>query len=235
MLDVLQGIFEQLSGADLSFVFDSLLPKLNRGALVSLQLIVPSAVLGFMGGVFLGALRVFAPAPVKRLGDIYTALFRGVPLVVQLMLVYFALPRMGIFFSPMGAAITCFVLCSTAYHSEYVRGALLSIRVGQMRAGMALGMSRATMIWSVVIPQALRRALPGCGNEIIYLIKYSSLASLITCIELTGEGKNLAGYTYRYSEIFMIVGAYYLLFTTLASILLGWLERKFYIPGFGHN
>ncbi len=220
---------------ELEFLISRILPPLTRGAWVTLALIAPSAVLGFMGGVALGVLRVFAPAWLKKLGNVYTALFRGVPLVIQLMLVYYALPRIGIYFSPFGAAVTCFALCSTAYHSEYIRGALLSIRSGQMKAGLALGMSRAQMVVSVVIPQALRRALPGCGNEIIYLIKYSSLAYVITCVELTGEAKNLAGNLYRFSEIFFVAGAYYLLFTTVASLILRWLEKKTYIPGFGNS
>ena len=85
----------------------------------------------------------------------------------------------------------------------------------------------------IIIPQAMRRALPGCGNEIIYLIKYSSLAYIITCIELTGEAKVIAARTFRYTEVFMAVGIYYLFLTTLTTWLLAKLEKKLAIPGFG--
>jgi polar amino acid transport system permease protein len=125
-----------------------------------------------------------------------------------------------------------FSLCSAAYHSEYVRGALLSIKRGQMLAAQALGFSKLQMIISVILPQALRRALPGCGNEIIYLIKYSSLAYMITCIELTGEAKILASHTFRYTEVFLIVGIFYLALVSVASWFLRMLEERLSLPGF---
>lgn len=218
---------------DAAFLTGDLLPALNKGLLVSVALIVPSAVLGFVGGVGLGVARVYGTPLVRKLGDGYTALFRGVPLAVQLMMIYYALPKLGLSFEPYGAALTSFVLCSAAYHSEYIRGALLSIRQGQLKAAQALGMSGFQTIFWIIIPQAARRALPGCGNEIIYLIKYSSLAYLVTCMELMGEGKVVASNTFRFTEVFVVVGAYYLAMVTAATGLLHWLEKKFHIPGFG--
>lgn len=218
---------------DPTFVSTELLPALNRGLLVSIALIVPTAILGFVGGVVLGCIRTFGSPLARRLGDAYTAIIRGVPLAVQLMMIYFALPKLGIYFDPFGAALISFILCNSAYQSEYVRGALLSIRQGQIRAAQALGMDTLqTIIW-IVIPQAARRALPGCGNEVIYLIKYSSLAHLVPCMELMGEGKVVASDTFRYTEVFLAVGAYYLVMVTLATWLLRWLEKRFAIPGFG--
>ena len=145
------------------------------------------------------------------------ALFRGIPLVVQLFIWYFGLPYIGIYLSPFTAAVLGFSLCSGAYHSEYIRGALLSIKRGQMLAAQSLGFSKVQMIFSIILPQAIRRALPGCGNEIIYLIKYSSLAYMITCIELTGEGKILASHSFKYTEVFLMIGACYLAMTSVAS------------------
>lgn len=218
---------------DAAFVSQELLPALNRGLLVSIALIVPSALLGFIGGILLGCVRAFGSPWARRLGDAYTSIIRGVPLAVQLMMIYFALPKVGIYFEPYGASLISFILCNSAYQSEYIRGALLSIRQGQIKAAQALGMdSLQTIVW-IVIPQAARRALPGCGNEIIYLIKYSSLAYLVTCMELMGEGKVVASDTFRFTEVFLAVGAYYLVMVTLATWLLRWLEKRFYIPGFG--
>ena len=97
----------------------------------------------------------------------------------------------------------------------------------------ALGMTRMQTILSVVVPQAVRRALPGCGNEIIYLIKYSSLAYLVTCIELTGEAKVLVSRTFRPTEVYFAAACYYLVMVTLATWLLNRLERKLALPGFG--
>ena len=218
---------------DTAFFGNELIPALNRGLLVSLALIIPAGSLGFVGGVLLGCARSFGPRWLRRMGDWFTAIVRGVPLVVQLMMIYYALPKLGIFFPPYGAALTSFILCTAAYQSEYVRGALLSIRQGQIRAAEALGFSTWQTVAWIIIPQAARRALPGCGNEIIYLIKYSSLAYLVTCMELMGEGKVVASDTFRFTEVFIAVGAYYLAMVTLATFLLRWLEDRYRIPGFG--
>ncbi len=218
---------------DISFLSEELLPALNKGLLVSLALIVPSAIIGFAGGILLGVQRVYASPFWRSIGDWHVALFRGVPLAVQLMLIYYALPKIGLYFDPYGAALVSFVLCSSAYHSEYIRGALFSIRQGQIKAAYALGMTKLqTIVW-IIIPQAARRALPGCGNEVIYLIKYSSLAYLVTCMELMGEGKVVASTTFRFTEVFVVVGVYYLAMVTVATYILHRLEKRFYIPGFG--
>ena len=204
---------------DPDFMFGELLPALNRGLVVSIELIVPASILGFLGGLALGCLRSFG--------------IRGVPLAVQLMMIYYALPKIGIYFEPFGAALLSFILCSAAYHSEYVRGALLSIKQGQFKAAQALGFSTLqTIVW-IIAPQAARRALPGCGNEIVYLVKYTSLAYLVTCMELMGEGKVVASDTFRFTEVFLVVGAYYLAMVTIVSFFLHWLEKHYRIPGFG--
>ena len=218
---------------DPAFLTGSVIPALNRGLWMSLALILPSASIGFYLGVLVGVSRVFGPRWLRGVGNAFTAVFRGVPLVVQLMILYFGLPHVGIALEPYPASVLGFILCTGAYQSEYVRGALLSIRQGQISAAQALGFNTwQTVVW-IVVPQAARRALPGCGNEIIYLIKYSSLAYLVTCMELMGEGKVVASDTFRFTEVFLTVGAYYLIMVTLATWLLRWLERRFHVPGFG--
>lgn len=218
---------------DLAFLTNELFPALNKGLLVSLALIVPASIIGFICGVALGCARAFGPRWMRWLGNGYTALLRGVPLAIQLMLIYYALPKIGIYFSPYWAALISFILCTAAYQSEYIRGALLSIRRGQILAAEALGFTYLQTILWVVIPQAARRALPGCGNEIIYLIKYSSLAYLVTCLELMGEGKVIASDTFRFTEVFFVVGLYYLAMVSAATWILNALERHYHIPGFG--
>ncbi|MBQ7585004.1 MAG: amino acid ABC transporter permease [Desulfovibrionaceae bacterium] len=217
---------------DYLFLQQELLPALNRGLKVSLALIIPASLIGFILGILLGCLRTFGRPLVKRLGDAFTAIVRGVPLAIQLLFIYYALPKIGIYFDPYGAALTSFIICTSAYQSEYVRGALLSIRKGQILAAKSLGFTPLqTIIW-IIIPQAARRALPGCGNEIIYLIKYSSLAYLVTCMELMGEGKVIASDTFRFFEVFLCVGLYYLAMVTIAQYLLNYLEKRSSIPGF---
>ena len=107
---------------DIPFFTQDVIPALNQGLKVSIALIVPASILGFVGGVALGCLRAFGGPWSSRLGNWYTAIIRGVPLAVQLMMIYYALPKMGIYFEPYGAALLSFILCSAAYHSEYIRG-----------------------------------------------------------------------------------------------------------------
>jgi polar amino acid transport system permease protein len=214
------------------FIHNDVLPALMKGLWMSLRLIFPSATLGLGIGIGVGALRVYGSGPTATLANGYVALFRGVPLVVQLFIWYFGLPHVGIYLTPFVASVVGFSLCSGAYHSEYIRGALLSIKQGQNLAAKALGFSQWQTVMFVILPQALRRALPGCGNEIIYLIKYSSLAYMVTCIELTGEGKIIAARTFKYTEVFLMVAAFYLVLVSIAGWLLHRVERRVAIPGF---
>jgi len=218
----------------LSPFYQDLLTALNNGLPMSLALIVPSALGGVLIGIAAGVLRVFGSRWIRRLGDGFAALFRGTPLVIQLFVLYFGLPNLGIYLSPYLAAVTGFMLCSGAYQSEYVRGALLSIKRGQYFGAQALGFTSWQTIRWIIVPQAVRRAIHGCGNEIIYLIKYSSLAYVVTCMELTGEGKTIATEYFRFTEVFAIIGVYYLVLVTLAIFLLKKIEQRLFIPGFGH-
>ncbi len=220
---------------ELSPFYQELLTSLNRGLIMSIALIIPSAIGGALIGILAGSVRTFGGPFSRTIGDAYAAIFRGTPLVVQLFILYFGLPNLGIYLSPYVAAVTGFTLCSGAYQSEYVRGALLSIKSGQYLGAQALGFTTFQTIFWIIVPQAVRRAIHGCGNEIIYLIKYSSLAFIVTCIELTGEGKTIATEYFRYTEVFGIIGLYYLGLVTLAIIILKKIEQHLFVPGFGHN
>ena len=219
----------------LLYIQTEVYPALLKGFWVSLQLIAPSALCGLAIGIMVGVLRIYGNRPVMAAANTFVAVFRGIPLVVQLFIWYFGLPHIGIYLSPFLASVLGFSLCSGAYHSEYIRGALLSIKRGQMLAAQSLGFSKSRMIFSIILPQAIRRALPGCGNEIIYLIKYSSLAYMITCIELTGQGKILASNSFKYTEVFLMIGACYLVMTSVATVILGRVEERLRIPGFEHQ
>jgi polar amino acid transport system permease protein len=220
---------------ELSPFYQELFTSLNRGMIMSVALIVPSAVAGVLIGILAGTVRTFGGRGLRALGDSYAAVFRGTPLVVQLFVIYFGLPNLGIYFTPYAAAVTGFTLCSGAYQSEYIRGALLSIKNGQYFGARALGFTSFQTIFWIIVPQAIRRAIHGCGNEIIYLIKYSSLAFIVTCIELTGEGKTIATEYFRFTEVFAIIGIYYLVLVSLAMLILRKIEKWLYVPGFGHH
>jgi len=217
----------------IAFIREILLFPLLEGTLMTIKLILVSIPFGFILGILIAVGRVYGNKIISTLCTVYVIFFRGTPLLVQLFILYYGLPSVGIFFSPFVAAVIGFILCSCAYHSEYIRGALQSIKSGQMMAAEALGMTRSKAILYIILPQALRRAIPGCSNEIIYLIKYSSLAFMVTCVELTGAGKIIASRYFEYTLVFAVVGAIYLLIVSVVTKILNTLEKKLEIPGLG--
>jgi len=206
-------------------VWLSILPGLADGLTTTLRLIASSVPLGLLLGIVAALLRVYGPRPLRAVAATYQSVFRGVPLVVQLFVLYYALPRWGLLLSPFAAATIGFGLCSGAYHSEYIRSAIRSVPRGQMEAARALGMSHWTAVGSVVLPQALRKAVPGCGNEIVYLVKYSSLAYLVTLVDLAGAGRLQAYASFRFFEVFLVVGFVYLAMVAVVRAALHLLQR----------
>ena len=221
-MDIVQYIIDQIP-----FWTDILLPALVDGLWVTLQLVALTAPLGFL----IAVCRVYGPKPLQALAKLYVIFFRGCPLLVLLFLLYFGLPSIGIVLGSYLSALFGFILCNSAYNSEYLRGGLQSIKGGQMLAARSLGMTKIQAILHVVIPQAFRRALPGVSNEFIYLIKYSSLAYVVTVIEMTGAAKIIATKYFAYFEAFAAVGIFYLILVSFATIALGKLEKKLAIPG----
>lgn len=218
---------------NITFIREILLPPLLEGTVVTLKLIALSIPLGLILGILIAVGRVYGNKFISSFCAVYTLFFRGTPLLILLFILYFGFPSIGIFFSPFAAAVIGFILCSGAYHSEYIRGAIQSIKIGQMMAAKALGMTRSKAILYIILPQALRRAIPGCSNEIIYLIKYSSLAFMVTCVELTGAGKIIASRYFEFTLVFAVVGAIYLLMVSVITKVLNMLEKKLEIPGLG--
>ena len=226
MEDIVQYLAEQIP-----FWTDILLPALVDGLWVTLQLVALTAPFGFLLGFLIAVCRVYGPKPVRALAKLYVIFFRGCPLLVLLFLLYFGLPSIGIVLGSYLSALFGFILCNSAYNSEYLRGGLQSIKGGQMLAARSLGMTKIQAIIHVVIPQAFRRALPGVSNEFIYLIKYSSLAYVVTVIEMTGAAKIIATKYFAFFEAFAAVGIFYLILVSVASFALAKLEKKLAIPG----
>ncbi|MFW6149065.1 MAG: amino acid ABC transporter permease [Atribacterota bacterium] len=213
------------------FFLEILFPSLLEGFIMSMKLIFWSIPIGLVIGIIIAIGRVYGNVLVSFFSKVYIIFFRGTPLLILLFILYYGFPSIGIYLSPFVAAVIGFVLCSSSYHAEYIRGAIQSVRSGQVLAAQALGMSKLSAVFNIVLPQALRRAIPGCSNEIIYLIKYSSLAFMVTCIELTGAGKIVASRYFTYTEVFLVIGAIYLIIVSLATKLLNILEERASFPG----
>ena len=216
---------------NLEFFLEILFPSLLEGFIMTMKLICWSIPIGLVIGIIIAIGRVYGNVLVSFFSKAYIIFFRGTPLLILLFILYYGFPSIGIYLSPFVAAVIGFVLCSSSYHAEYIRGAIQSVRSGQILAAQALGMSKLSAVLNIVLPQALRRAIPGCSNEIIYLIKYSSLAFMITCIELTGAGKIVASRYFTYTEVFLVIGAIYLMIVSLATKLLNILEERASFPG----
>jgi len=215
----------------LPFITQILMPALLEGIVITIEMVLITAPIGFILGILLAIGRVYGSRPVALLCKGAVGFVKGTPLLLMLFILYFGLPSIGIVFSAFTASIVGFVMCNGAYSSEYIRGAMGSIKEEQMIAAQALGMTQMQAVRCVILPQALRRAIPGLSNEFIYLIKYSSLAYMLTVIELTGAGKLVATKYFTYTETYIIVGMLYLVLVTITTVAVMLLERKLAVPG----
>ncbi|WP_097159793.1 ectoine/hydroxyectoine ABC transporter permease subunit EhuC [Bacillus oleivorans] len=165
-----------------------ILPKILPGLIVTIEILMASAILAFFIAFAAGLGRISRFSIVRKITVIYVELFRGTSLLVQLFWIFFALPAFGIQFSPFLAGVVALGLNYGAYASEIVRGAILAIPHGQTEASIALNMSRWQRLRLIILPQALRIMLPGFGNISIELLKGTSLVSMITLTDLTYKG-----------------------------------------------
>jgi polar amino acid transport system permease protein len=216
---------------ELAFLYHTILPPLLKGTGVTLQLIALSAPMGMLIGILSAIGRVYGQPGLRHLCTLHQIVFRGIPLLVQLFILFYVLASWGVRLSPFTCAVTAFSICSGAYHAEYIRGAIRSIPDNQILAARSLALGRWQAIIFIVLPQALRRAIPPCSNEITYLIKYSSLAYMVTVAELMTEAKVLASRYFKPIEIFIIAGIIYWVLVTVATRLIERLEKKMEIPG----
>jgi polar amino acid transport system permease protein len=209
------------------------LPNLLNGLSVTFLLTIVSITVGFILGVSLSLGRVYGNKIVSAICIGYIEIFRGTPLLVQLFIIYFGLPSVGVTLSPLNSALLGLSLNSGAYQAEYLRGSIQAIPSGQMIAARTLGMTKMQSIKNVILPQGLRISIPAWSNELIYLFKYTSIASIIQVTELTKEGELIASRNFRYMEIFLIIALIYLIFTFIITEIIDRLTKRMSIPGIG--
>ncbi len=203
-----------------------------RGAGVTLELTAVGLSLGFVLGLLLALAKIYAPRWLSGIATAYIEIFRGTPLLVQLFLIYYGLPSLGITLSQTLSAYLALGLNSAAYQAEYLRGAIQAIGPSQMMAGRSIGLSRWQTIRHVILPQALRLALPSWSNEPISLLKTTAVVFLIAVQDLMAKAKRAATITYNPIGSYLAVAVVYLLMVFALNALLKWLERKTKIPGF---
>lgn len=217
----------------MNFDFDLIVrsfPLLLMGAGITIQITAISVGIGLLIGMFIGIARLSTNIIIKSLATIYVDFIRGTPLLVQIFIIYFALPLiLGQRIDPFIAAITACGINSGAYVAEIFRGGIQSIDKGQMEAGRSLGMSWLQTMRFIILPQAFKRIIPPLGNEFIAMLKDSSLVSVIGFEELTRRGQLIIARTYGSFEIWLTVAVIYLVMTLTISRLVDYLERRYKI------
>ena len=216
----------------MDFSFDTIwhnLPYLLIAARWTIIISVCGMAISLVWGTVLCATRLSDNPFLRGAATLYISFFRGVPLLVQLLLFYYALPFIGLDLPAVQAAILATGMCSAAYTAEILRGALQSIPAGQTEAAYALGIPSFSLWRRILVPQAIRIGLPSLVNELILLVKVSSLASVVGIGELTRIAQNITGETYRPLEIYITAAVIYFAINWVLSISGRLLEKKLQI------
>jgi len=224
---------------DLEFIITSF-PKLLSATVVTLKLLSASLFFGLFLGLFFAILRLNKNKLIRGFAYGYSYLFRGTPLLVQIFIIYYGLGNLFgnneylkstflwvILKEPYWCAIIAFSLNTGAYTSEILRSAFQTIKPGVIEAGRSLGLNKAFIFTKIQIPIAIKQSLPAYGNEIILMLKGTSLASTVTLMDVTGVAKFIISTTFRPVEVFIIAGSIYLFITFLVHNLIKYLERKY--------
>ena len=211
-------------------------PKLLSAAVITLKLLSVSLIIGLFIGLFFAILRLNKNIFINKFAYGYSYIFRGTPLLVQIFIIYFGLGQIEylrstvlwvILKEPYWCAIIAFALNTGAYTSEILRSAFQTIKPGLIEAGKSLGISNKIIFYKIQIPIAIRQSLPAYGNEIILMMKGTSLASTVTLMDLTGVAKYIISTTFKPVEVFIVAGGIYLFMTFIIHNAIKYLEKKY--------
>ena len=211
-------------------------PKLLSATLITLKLLSVSLIVGLFIGLIFAILRLNKNIFINKFAYGYSYLFRGTPLLVQIFIIYYGLGNIEylrttflwvILKEPYWCAIIAFSLNTGAYTSEILRSAFQTIKPGIIEAGKSLGIPSKIIFYKIQIPIAIRQSLPAYGNEIILMLKGTSLASTVTLMDLTGVAKYIISTTFKPIEIFIVAGGIYLFMTFVVHNVIKFLEKKY--------
>ena len=211
-------------------------PQLLNATVVTLKLLSASLFFGLFIGLLFAVLRMNKNPIINKFSYGYSYVFRGTPLLVQIFIIYYGLGQIEYLRStvlwvvlkePYWCAIIAFALNTGAYTSEILRSAFQTIKPGFIEAGKSLGISSRIIFYKIQIPIAIKQSLPAYGNEIILMLKGTSLASTVTLMDLTGVAKYIISTTFKPIEVFIVAGGIYLFMTFLVHNTIKYLERKF--------
>ena len=220
---------------DLDFAIEHL-PRLLKAAKLTIELTLLSLFFGIFVGVFFAILRTSNSKVLYYISYYYSYIFRGTPLLVQIFIIYFGLAQLEwiresflwVFLKePYSCAILAFTLNTGAYSSEIFRSAFETISKGIVEAAKGLGLNKINTFFKIKLPIAIRQSLPAYGNEMILMLKGTSLASTVTLLDLTGVAKHIISTTFRPVEVFIVAGSIYLLMTFVIHNLIKYLEKRY--------
>ena len=212
------------------------LPRLLNATILTIELTLLSLFFGIFVGIFFATLRTSNKKILSLFSYYYSYIFRGTPLLVQIFIIYFGLAQiewiresfLWIFLKePYSCAILAFTLNTGAYSSEIFRSAFETINKGVLEAAKGLGLNKIHTFFRIQLPLAIRQSLPAYGNEMILMLKGTSLASTVTLLDLTGVAKHIISTTFRPVEVFIVAGSIYLLITFIIHNFIKYLERKY--------
>ncbi|MCI4396629.1 MAG: amino acid ABC transporter permease [Thermoprotei archaeon] len=199
--------------------------------MVTLEILAISMPISVLLGIALGTARVYGNVIIRGIASAIVITFRGFPVLVTLLLIFFGLSDFGIYVPPFWTAVIGFILCSGSYQSEYVRGAIRSIDIGQSLAARSIGMTKLQEVLYIILPQAVRRAFLGITNELIYLVQYSSLAFVVGVPEMFAVTKTFNSLYFRPVETFTTLAVVYLVMISVLVVFFRGIERRLAIPG----
>jgi His/Glu/Gln/Arg/opine family amino acid ABC transporter permease subunit len=202
------------------------MPYLLRGAVVTVEISLLSMALALVLGLVAALGRLSRLRPLRFLSTLYVELVRGTPLLVQLFIVYYGLPSVGIRLEPFLAGFLTLGAHYGAYLSEVYRAGILAVDRGQWEAAASVGMGRGMVMREVILPQAIRTILPPVGNYFISMLKDSALVATISVTELLRAGQLRVAITFRAMDIYLMVAAIYLVMSYALSLLIGYFERR---------
>jgi His/Glu/Gln/Arg/opine family amino acid ABC transporter permease subunit len=207
-------------------VVETAIPLLARGAVVTIEIALAAGIIATILGFTLGLALLSGIKPLQAAIGGFVDFVRGTPLLIQIFLIFFALPVIGVRFNEITAGIIALALNTGGYIAETVRGAVGSIERGQTEAAQSIGMVRGQILFWILLPQALRPIVPPLTNELITMTKNTSLLSVISVYELTRAGQAIISVYFVPFEIYMLLALYYYLLIKSLSALSSWLERK---------
>ncbi|MBR1407696.1 MAG: amino acid ABC transporter permease [Clostridia bacterium] len=203
------------------------LPNFGAALIVTVQVTICSLLLGLVLSIPLSLCKISNLRPLQAAADFYTSVFRGVPLLVQVFMMYFGIPLvLPVKFNAFQAGTLVFAMNSAAYISESMKGGIRAIDRGQYEAAMALGIHYPSMMKDIILPQAIKSVLPSLVNEFISLLKNTTLISSIGLVDILRVGQMIQSKTYRAFEPFFVIAIFYYVLVMLLSTLGKTLERK---------